>query len=187
MGPSEEPGAEEEICHKQEDEQMSDLIAIGYEQETTASEAAKKVMRLSSVLIVQPDAVATIVRDANGDYHVKTNHHFVGGGATWGMFWGLLFGLLFFVPVFGLAIGAGLGALFAKIEKTGIDRRFQEQVREMIEPGNSALFLIVEKVAPERAVGALAEFGGTVLASPLANEAKHELQQELHGTGALAA
>lgn len=166
---------------------MSDLIAIGYEDETTASEAAEEVMRLASVLIVQPDAVATIVRDQNGDYHVKTNHHFVGGGATWGMFWGLLFGLLLFVPVFGLAIGDGFGSLFGKIEKAGIDSRFQQQVRDMIKPGNSALFLIVEKVAPEQAIGALAKFGGTAVESSLSNEAKRELQQELHGGGALAA
>ena len=74
-------------------------------------------------------------------YHVTTNHHAVAGGATWGMFWGLLFGLLFFIPVFGMAIGAGMGALMGKIAKTGIDKQFQEQVRDMLQPGTSALFL----------------------------------------------
>jgi len=166
---------------------MSDLIAIGYDDETTAGQAAEEVKRLANELIIQPDAVATIVRDKDGDYHVSTNHHLVGGGATWGMFWGLLFGLLFFVPVFGLAIGAGFGALFGKIEKTGIDREFQKQVRDMIKPGNSALFMIVEKVTPDKAVAALSKFGGTVLKSSLTNEAQNELQEALHGGGAVAA
>jgi uncharacterized membrane protein len=166
---------------------MSDLIAIGYDDEPTAAQAAEEVRRLAGELIIQPDAVATIVRDKDGDYHVSTNHHFVGGGATWGMFWGLLFGLLFFVPVFGLAIGAGFGALFGKIEKTGIDREFQQQVRDMIKPGNSALFMIVEKVTPDKAVAALSKFGGTVLKSSLSNEAQRELQEALHGDGAVAA
>jgi uncharacterized membrane protein len=166
---------------------MSDLIAIGYDDETTAAQAAEEVRRLASELIVQPDAVATIVRDKDGDYHVSTNHHFVGGGATWGMFWGLLFGLLFFVPVFGLAIGAGFGALFGKIEKTGIDREFQQQVRDMIKPGNSALFMIVEKVTPDKAVSALSKYGGTVLKSSLTNEAQRELQEALHGESAVTA
>ena len=96
-----------------------------------------------------------IVRDKDGKYHVTTNHHLVGGGATYGMFWGLLFGVLFFVPVFGMAVGAGLGALFGKVEKTGIDKQFQEQVRDMVKPGTSALFLVVEKVTPDKAVAAL--------------------------------
>ena len=52
------------------------------------------------------------------------------------MFWGLLFGVLFFIPVFGMAVGAGLGALFGKVEKTGIDKQFQDQVRDMRQAGH---------------------------------------------------
>ena len=52
---------------------------------------------------------------------------------------GFLFGLLFFIPVFGLAIGAGPGALMGKFTKTSIGKQFQDQVRDMIQPGTSAL------------------------------------------------
>ena len=107
---------------------MSDLIAIGYPDQSTATAAADEARRLAKDLIIEPDAIAVIVRDADGDYHVRTQHHMVGSGATWGMFWGLLFGVLFFVPVFGLAIGAGLGALMGKVTKSGIDKEFQDQV-----------------------------------------------------------
>ena len=86
---------------------MADLIAIGYPDETTGSLAAEEVRRLAADLIIEPDAVAVIVRDKEGKYHVHTSHHAVSGGATWGMFWGFLFGLLCFVPVFGMAVGAG--------------------------------------------------------------------------------
>jgi len=161
---------------------MADLIAIGYEDETTAGEAAEEVRRLAQDLIIEPDAVAVIVRSQDGQYHVRTSHHPVGAGASWGMFWGLLFGLLFFVPVFGMAVGAGLGALMGKVEKTGIDREFQRQVRDMIKPGTSALFLVVEKVTPDKAVAGLSRYGGTVLKSSLSNEGQRELQDALHGT-----
>src|ERR1041385_1351202 len=112
-------------------------------------------------------SIAAIVCDKNGKYKVTTNHHAVGQGTVWGMWWGLLFGLLFFVPVFGMAIGAGFGALFGKLEKTGVDKAFQEQVRDMLKPGTSALFLVVEKVTPDKAVDALKQFGGTVLKTSL--------------------
>jgi uncharacterized membrane protein len=161
---------------------MADLIAIGYSDTTTAAAAAEEVARLSADLIIQPDAVAVIVRDQDGKYHVTTSHHPVGAGATWGMFWGFLFGLLFFVPVFGLAIGAGLGALMGKVEKAGIDKEFQEQVRGMVKPGTSALFLVVEKVTPDKATDALRRFGGTVLKSSLSEDAEQELQSAMHGT-----
>jgi uncharacterized membrane protein len=166
---------------------MADLVAIGYQDETTASLAAEEVKRLSAELIIEPDAVAVIVRDKEGKYHVTTSHHPVGGGATWGMFWGLLFGLLFFVPVFGMAVGAGLGALFGKIEKSGIDKEFQQQVRDLLQPGNSALFVVVEKVTPDKAVEALSQYGGTVLKSSLSKDTEAELQAALHGEEAPAA
>src|SRR5829696_9221371 len=98
---------------------MSTLIAIGYPDETTATAAGDEAERLAADLILQPDAIAVIRRDTSGKFHVTTNHHPVGSGASYGMFWGLLFGLLFFIPFFGMAIGAGLGALMGKVEKSG--------------------------------------------------------------------
>jgi uncharacterized membrane protein len=160
---------------------MADLIAIGYPDETTALDALDEAERLSEELVIQPDAMAAIVRNKQGKMRTVTNHHPVGGGATWGMLWGTLFGILFFVPFLGMAVGAGLGALMGKVEKSGIDQEFQRQVRDMLQPGTSALFLVVEKVTPDKAVEALSKYGGTVLKSSLSKEAEQELQQELHG------
>ncbi|MBV9207568.1 MAG: DUF1269 domain-containing protein [Actinobacteria bacterium] len=166
---------------------MADLIAIGYPDETTAALAADEARQLARDLIIEPDAIASIVRDREGKYHVQTSHHPVGAGATWGMFWGLLFGLLFFIPVFGMAIGAGMGALMGKVTKSGIDKEFQDQVRGLLTPGTSALFLMVEKVTPDKAVDALSKYGGTVLKTSLSKQGEAELQEALHGGGAATA
>jgi uncharacterized membrane protein len=163
---------------------MTTVSAIGYPDESTATEAADVVEQLTKDLIIQPDAIAVVRRDKAGKFHTTTNHHAVAGGTSWGMFWGFLFGLLFFVPILGMAVGAGLGAVMGKLEKTGIDKRFQQQVRDMLQPGTSALFLIVEQVTPDKAVEALSKFGGTVLKSSLSEETESELQAALHGAAA---
>ena len=160
---------------------MAELIAIGYPDEATAELAAQEARHLAHDLILQPDAIAVIQRDAEGKYHVHTSQHSVGVGATWGMFWGLLFGVLFFVPVLGMAVGAGMGALMGKVTKSGINREFQEQVRDMIKPGTSALFLMLEKVTPDKATEAMAKYGGTVLKTSLSKEGEQDLQEALHG------
>ncbi len=161
---------------------MAELIAIGYDDETTALDAMGEAQRLQRDLIIQADAVAAISRDKDGNYHTHTTQApSTGQGATWGMFWGLLFGLLFFIPVFGMAIGAGFGALFGHMGKKAIDQQFQEQVRDMLKPGTSCLFMIVEKVTPDKAVAALGKFGGTVLKTSLSDEDTRKLQEELHG------
>lgn len=160
---------------------MPDLIAIGYDDTTTALAAMDEVEKLAKDLVIQPDAVAAIVRNEEGKYRTITNQHLVGAGATWGMFWGLLFGILFFVPVFGLAWGAGLGAIMGKISKSSIDKGFQDQVREQVKPGTSALFLIVEQMTTDKALAGLSKFGGTVLKTSLSEEDEKELQEALHG------
>jgi uncharacterized membrane protein len=151
---------------------MSTLIAIGYPDETTAARAAQEAEQLSKDLIIEPDAIASIVHDQSGKFRVSTSHHAVGGGAMWGMF--------------GMAIGAGLGAMMGKIEKSGIDKEFQQQVRDMLQPGTSALFVVAEKVTPDKAVEALSKFGGTVLKSSLSKQAEKSLQDALHGESVAA-
>lgn len=167
---------------------MATLVAIGYPDQLTAHAAAEEAQRLAADLIIEPDAIAVITRDDGGKFHVTTNHQSVGGGASWGMFWGFLFGVLFFIPFLGMAVGAGLGAVMGKVTKTGVDRQFEAQVRDMLVPGTSALFLLVEKATPDKAVEALSRFGGTVLKSSLSKEQEAELQEALHGadTGAVA-
>lgn len=160
---------------------MADLIAIGYDDTTTALQAMDAAEGLAQDLVIQPDAIAAIVRNEEGKYKTITNQHEVGAGATWGMFWGLLFGVLFFVPVLGLALGAAFGALGGKIAKDAVDKDFQEQVREALQPGTSALFMIVEQMTTDKALDGLSKFGGNVLKTSLSKEAEAELQKELHG------
>ncbi|HET9600561.1 MAG TPA: DUF1269 domain-containing protein, partial [Acidimicrobiales bacterium] len=56
--------------------------------------------------------------------------------------------------------------------------------RDMLQPGTSALFMVVEKATPDKAVEAMSRYGGTVLRSSLSNDAQCELQEALHGEGA---
>jgi uncharacterized membrane protein len=68
-----------------------------------------------------------------------------------------------------------------KFSKTTIDQQFQDQVRDMIKPGTSALFLMLDKANPDQAVAALSKYGGTVLKTSLSPDAEKELQDALHG------
>jgi uncharacterized membrane protein len=160
---------------------MATLVAIGYPDQGTAEQARQTVQQLESELIIQADQVAAISRDLEGKYHVQTSHGgaSAGGGAAWGGFWGLLFGLLFFIPVIGLAFGAGLGALFGHMGEKGIDKQFQQQVRDYVKPGTSALFLIIEQVTEDKAVAALEQYGGTVIKTSLSDEDTKKLQDAL--------
>ena len=160
---------------------MATLIAIAYPDEGAAEKARQTVSQLEADLIIQADQVAAIVCDSDGKYHVHTSHGgaSAGGGAVWGGFWGLLFGLLFFIPFAGWAVGAGLGALFGHLGEKGIDKAFQEQVRDQMKPGTSALFMVIEHATPDKAVAALEQYGGTVIKTSLSDEDTKKLQEAL--------
>jgi uncharacterized membrane protein len=160
---------------------MATLVAIGYPDETTAEAARQTVAGLEQDLIIQADQVAAIVRSTDGKYHITTTHGGAssGGGAVWGGFWGFLFGLIFLVPFAGLAIGAGFGALFGHLGEKAIDKEFQEQVRGQVQPGTSALFMIIEQATPDKAIEALKGYGGTVIKTSLSDEDTAKLQEAL--------
>jgi Protein of unknown function (DUF1269) len=120
----------------------------------------EQACRLARDLITEPDAIAATVRDkppgARSEPAVRR-------------------------AVLHPRLRPGLGALMGKITKSSIDQAFQDQVRDMLKPGTSALFLTVEKVSPDKAVEALTKYGGTVLKTSLSKEAEKELQKQLHG------
>jgi uncharacterized membrane protein len=160
---------------------MATLVAIGYPEQGTAEQARDTVQGLEADLVIQADQVAAISRDTEGKYHVHTTHGgaSAGGGAMWGGFWGLLFGLLFFIPFAGLALGAGMGALMGHFGEKAIDQNFQQQVREHLQPGTSALFMVIEQATPDKAIAALQQYGGTVIKTSLSDEDTRKLQDAL--------
>jgi uncharacterized membrane protein len=55
---------------------------------------------------------------------------------------------------------------------------------DMLKPGTSALFMMLEKVTPDKAVEAVRQYGGTILKTSLSKEDERALQEELHGSSA---
>jgi uncharacterized membrane protein len=79
-----------------------------------------------------------------------------------------------------LAIGVGMGALFGHFGEKGIDKAFQQQVRDYLKPGTSALFMVIDQVTPDKAVAALSQYGGTVIRTSLSDEDTKRLEEALN-------
>jgi uncharacterized membrane protein len=163
---------------------MATLMAVCYPDTSTASLALHEVERRSAELGVAGDAAAVIIRDGSGNLTAITNARAIASGSGYAMFWGPLFGYLFFVPMLGMSFGTGLTPLMGKIERMAITEHFERRIRELLRPSTSALFLVLEG-GPDRVVGALSEFSGTVLSNPLSPEGHRRLQEALYGRAAL--
>jgi uncharacterized membrane protein len=125
------------------------------------------------------DDAAVVVKDEEGKIHVKDEtDRGVKIGAVGGGLLGLLLASVFF-PIGGLVIGAVGGALVGKAFDTGIDKKFIKDVEEQLQPGTSALFIIVRDAEPDVAVAALKPYKGTVLQTSFPPEAEEELRRIL--------
>ncbi|MFC7116451.1 DUF1269 domain-containing protein [Natronoarchaeum sp. GCM10025703] len=108
--------------------------------------------------LIKLEDAAVVVRNEKGRAKVKQAYSLVGAGALGGAFWGMLIGLLFFAPWLGLLAGATAGAVSGKLGDIGIDDDFIKEVRDAIDPGNSALFLLSREGNLERIEEELSDF-----------------------------
>jgi len=156
---------------------MSDLFVLAFETESGASEMLDTIGRLQKQELITLEDAAIVVRPENGKPKVKQAQSLVGAGALGGAFWGMLIGLLFFAPWLGLVAGAVGGAIGGKLTDIGIDDNFIKEVGDTIEPGHSALFLLVVKAVPDKVLPELAKFNATVLQTSLSEEDDAKLRE----------
>jgi uncharacterized membrane protein len=156
---------------------VKELIVFVFETETGADEMAAAVQELQTEKVMVLDDAAVVVRPADGKPKVKQSQKLVGAGALGGAFWGMLIGMLFFMPWLGLALGAVTGAIIGKTTDLGIDDDFIQRTSESIQPGGSALFLLVADVTPDKALERLSEFDATLLRTSLSEEDEAKLRE----------
>ena len=102
-----------------------------------------------------------------------------GAGAAGGALWGTLFGLIFLMPVFGMAIGAATGAIAGKLTDVGIDDKMIKELGNHLQPGTSAVFMLVLEATRDQVIEALKVYHPVVLQTNLNHDDQEALVQAL--------
>ncbi len=160
---------------------MSEMIVFAFKTATGAEEMRDALIQMQKEHLIALDDAAVVVRNQDGKTKVKQATSLVGAGALGGAFWGMLIGLLFFMPWLGLAIGAVTGAIAGKYSDIGIDDKFIKEVGATIEPGDSALFLLVREATADKVLPQLEKFDATVLRTSLSDEQEAKLREAFGG------
>ena len=151
---------------------MATLVVFTFRDETGAERMRDKLAGLQKLKIIRLADAVVVVRRQDGKVKVKQAVSLVGAGAMGGAFWGMLIGLLFAAPWSGQTSDAGSGAP----GDYGVDDKFIKEVAAKIEPGHSALFLLVESWTREKVMDELAGFDAEVLQISLSTEDEAKLQ-----------
>lgn len=160
---------------------MAELIVLGYDGPASARLAYVEVLSLQRDDLVDLQGLAVVDVDAYGKTHVETPQSVVGASAASGALWGMLLGLLFFVPYLGFALGGAMGVVMGRIGQSGIDETFRGQVRDLLQPGRSAVVVMAASVVEAEFAGALQPYGGAVLRASLSEDDERELAHEVSG------
>ncbi|NKQ34666.1 MAG: DUF1269 domain-containing protein [Chloroflexi bacterium] len=159
---------------------MSELFVIAFKNETGAEEMRDDLQKLKKEHLISLKDAAVVVHQQDGKVKVKQATHLVGKGAVIGGLGGLLLGTLFLAPWLGLVGGAIGGAVAGKKTDIGVDDDFIKEVGKTIEPGHSALFLLIDENAADMLVAEIHKFDGTVLQTSLSEEDEVKFQAALN-------
>ena len=155
---------------------MRSLVVLAFDAEDTAGEVRDELFEMQKQELITLEDAAVVVRREDGKVKVKQAQSLVGAGALGGAFWGMLIGLIFLAPVLGMAVGAVTGALGGKYTHIGIDNDFIDQVGDTVEPGTSALFLMVSQVQRDRVIENLKEYNPELIQTNLSAEDEENLR-----------
>ena len=123
-----------------------------------------------------------------------------GEGAAWGGLFGGLIGALLAAPftggasaaaaltagsLGGVALGATFGAIDASTwkEDYGISEDFVQRISALVQPGDSAVFVLARAINPDLIADAFSGYGGTVLRTTLSDSQKARVEATLTASG----
>ncbi|MEZ4518166.1 MAG: DUF1269 domain-containing protein [Chloroflexota bacterium] len=158
---------------------MSSLVVVSFDSPDEAQNVLDILKGQTQYGNISFDDTAVVSKDADGQIHVKNNvSHGTMMATGIGAFLGLLLGGLFF-PVAGLLLGAGGGALVGGLMNLGVDGDFVKEVSNSLQPGTSALFVLVHDADPAVVRAALEGHHGKIIQTTLSEEAEENLQHAL--------
>jgi uncharacterized membrane protein len=160
---------------------MADLIVLGFDEEDTAEAVRTLTAKLMKEHLVELGDAVVVVRTVDGKVKIHQAFNTTAAGAASGALWGTFVGLLFLNPLLGAAVGAGAGALTGKLTDVGINDDTIKQIGQTLQPGTSALFLLLKQATFDKLAEALRPYNPKVIRTSLSYATEAELVRALAG------
>jgi uncharacterized membrane protein len=157
---------------------MNELIVVAFDHLDDARTAMKRLRDLEGQGRIAFEDTAIVERDADGTAHVRNE---ASGTTESAAAIGAIVGgiVTFAFPLAGIALGAALGAAVGSMLDKGVSGDFVDEVKTTLQPGKSALFLVVKQADADPVIAALRDFHGEVIQTTLEGEAEEALRQSL--------
>jgi uncharacterized membrane protein len=152
------------------EQEQIELVARVFDSPDKAADALKFVEDLRNRKVLKLLNAAVLVKDEDGQISIDDVKEFEPKkGRIWGAVTGGLVGLLAGPAgvVVGALAGLGLGGLAGSKIDAGFNNEFLENLTQYLQPGSSALILLMEHHWARSAAESMGDLGGTVLQQTL--------------------
>ena len=154
------------------------LIVLAFNNERAAFEVRDHLIKLQKEHLIRLQDAAVAVRRLGGRLKIKQVLELSAEGALGGAFWGLMAGILFWMPFFGLAVGTLIGLFAGSLnQEYGIHDDFITDVSRCVEPGQSALFILVVEATYDRVIEEICHWHPRILRTNLSREQEKKLRE----------
>jgi len=158
---------------------MSELIVVGYKGKLAAEEVRLQLLKMRRTYFSDLEDAVVAVKERDGQVRLHQVHNLTACGSLAGGFWEMLVSTLFLSPVLGVASEVATAALSCALTDVGINDNFMKDLAATLQPGSSALFVLVRKAPPDKVLEELRGTGGKVLHTSLTHEKEEKLQAAL--------
>ena len=151
---------------------MAELIVIGFEGKHRAAEVLNQLESSNTPSTIALEDAVAVYRTDDGRVRVdESMRPATKDGAAWGAILGGMLGALVIAP---------FTARWQ--EATGISDDFVKQVGGMVQPGQSAVFVLARTTEPKAVADHFSSYGGKILRTTLPPEAATKFQDLMTGT-----
>ena len=156
---------------------MSYLVALSFDDTERAAKVRDRLQGMQKEHLIDMADAAVVVRKDNGKVRLHQTHDTLLTGAVGGAFWGTLVGLIFMAPIIGLGVGLASGAIAGAVTDIGIDDDFMKTVGRTLQPGSSALFVLVRQATLDKVLDELRPYAGHLIHTSLSQKQEDKLRR----------
>jgi uncharacterized membrane protein len=156
------------------------LWAIAYDDPDRAAQVRAELQELEERQFLLVEDMAVVVKDRDGSFRVGRERFPLLGNIAGCSLVGFLAGLVVLAPFAGATIGALVGSAGSALAtRVGIDEDFIREVKGLMKPGTSALFLLDVGGDMDVVSHSIRGLGGTILKTNVDAEYAKQIQATL--------
>lgn len=149
---------------------MSCLLVLAFSSQSGAERIIADIHALQEQLDMDISDAAVVIRKPDGRIRIKHTTNLEKAELLGDAFWGVLFGMVFFIPWLGVSTVSFTGDRTGNLNEYGINDSFIKEAGSTIQPGCSALFLLVSQFTEVKLIEALSRHKATLLKIDLSRE-----------------